>query len=100
MGAELPQIRRALQRCARAPRALNYCTNREGLVTLLNGLAEPAAGVYHKTDPYFHHPKEQYTYDPAKAKALLKEAGYGLDKPVTAKVMISTSGSGRCCHCR
>src|SRR5499425_1079394 len=61
---------------AKVRRALNYCTNREGLVTLLNGLAEPAAGVYHKTDPYFGRPKEQYTYDPAKAKALLREAGY------------------------
>jgi peptide/nickel transport system substrate-binding protein len=79
----------------RVRRALNYCTNREALVTLLNGLAEPAAGIYHKTDPYFGHPKEQYIYDPAKAKALLKEAGYGPDKPVAAKVMISTSGSGQ-----
>jgi ABC-type transport system substrate-binding protein len=79
----------------RVRRALNYCTNREGLVTLLNGLAEPAAGIYHKSDPYFGHPKEQYTYDPEKAKALLKEAGYGPDKPVTAKVMISNSGSGQ-----
>src|SRR6266849_9837406 len=79
----------------RVRRAINYCTNRDGLVTLLNGLAEPAAGVYHKTDPYFGQPKEQYTYDPAKAKALLKEAGYGQDKPVKAKIMISTSGSGQ-----
>jgi len=79
----------------RVRRALNYCTNREGLVTLLNGLAEPAAGIYHKADPYFGKPKEQYTYDPAKAKALLKEAGYGPDKLVKAKIMISTSGSGQ-----
>ena len=81
----------------RVRRALNYSTNREGLVTLLNGLAEPAAGVYHKTDPYFGHPKEQCTYNPAKAKEPLKEAGYGPDKPVAAKVTISTSipGSAR-----
>jgi ABC-type transport system substrate-binding protein len=64
-------------------------------VTLLNGLAEPAAGVYNKTDPYFGNPKQQYTYDPAKANSLLKEAGYGPDKPVKAKIMISTSGSGQ-----
>src|SRR5205807_6443434 len=79
----------------RVRRAINYCTNREGLVTLLNGLAEPAAGVYHKSDPYFGQPKEQYAYNPDKAKALLKEAGYGPDKPVKAKIMISTSGSGQ-----
>jgi peptide/nickel transport system substrate-binding protein len=79
----------------RVRRAINYCVNRDGLVTLLNGLAEPAAGVYHKTDPYFGQPKEQYAYDPAKGKALLKEAGFGPDKPVKAKIMISTSGSGQ-----
>jgi len=28
----------------RVRRAINYCVNRDGLVTLLNGLAEPAAG--------------------------------------------------------
>jgi peptide/nickel transport system substrate-binding protein len=79
----------------RVRKAINYCTNRDGLVTLLNGLAEPAYGVYHKTDPNFGDPKEKYAYDPSKAKALLKEAGYGPDKPVKAKIMISTSGSGQ-----
>ncbi|MBN8898821.1 MAG: ABC transporter substrate-binding protein, partial [Rhodospirillales bacterium] len=37
----------------------------------------------------------KYTYDPEKAKALLKQAGYGPGKPVKAKIMISTSGSGQ-----
>ena len=62
---------------------------------MLNGLAEPAVGVFKKADPHFGNPKQQYNYDPAKAKALLKEAGYGPDKPVKAKIMISTSGSGQ-----
>jgi peptide/nickel transport system substrate-binding protein len=79
----------------RVRRAINYCVNRDGLVSLLNGLAEPAVGAFKKADPYFGNPKEHYTYDPAKAKALLQEAGYGADKPVKAKVMISTSGSGQ-----
>jgi peptide/nickel transport system substrate-binding protein len=82
-------------RDVRVRRAINYCVDRAGLVTLLNGLAEPAVGIYNKTDPFFGQPKEQYSYDPAKAKALLKEAGYGSDKPVKAKIMISTSGSGQ-----
>jgi peptide/nickel transport system substrate-binding protein len=79
----------------RVRRAINYCVDRDGLITLLNGLAEPAVGIFKKADPYFGNPREHYTYDPAKAKALLKEAGYGPDKPVKAKVMISTSGSGQ-----
>jgi ABC-type transport system substrate-binding protein len=79
----------------RVRKAANYCINRDGLVTLLNGLAEPAYGVYHKTDPGFGDPKEKYAYDAAKAKELMKEAGYGPDKPLKAKIMISTSGSGQ-----
>ena len=79
----------------RVRQALNYCINREGLVSLLNGLAEPSVGIFKKTDPYFGNPSQQYKFDPAKSKALLKEAGYGPDKPVKAKVMLSTSGSGQ-----
>src|SRR3954470_23593448 len=79
----------------RVRHAINFCVNRDGLVTLLNGLAEPAYGLFKKADPFFGNPKQQYTYDPDKAKALLKEAGYGPNKPVKAKIMISTSGSGQ-----
>src|SRR6266498_1576324 len=79
----------------RVRRALNYCLNRDGLVTLLNGLAEPSVGAFKPVDPQFGSPKEQYKHEPAKAKALLKEAGYGSDKAVKSKVMISTSGSGQ-----
>jgi ABC-type transport system substrate-binding protein len=61
----------------------------------LNGLAEPAYGLFKKADPFFGNPKEQYTYDPAKGKALLTEVGYGPGKPVKAKIMITTSGSGQ-----
>ena len=79
----------------RVRHAINYCVNRDGLVTLLNGLAEPAYGLFKKADVFFGKPKQQYGYDPAKGKALLKEAGYGPDKPVKAKIMITTSGSGQ-----
>src|SRR5215468_528588 len=79
----------------RVRRAINYCLNRDGLVTLLNGLAEPSVGAFKPTDAQFGKPKESYGYDPTKGKALLKEAGYGPDKPVKTKVMISTSGSGQ-----
>lgn len=79
----------------RVRRAINYCVNRQGLVTLLNGLAEPSVGIFKPSDPQFGNPTQKYAYDPAKAKALLKEAGYGPDKPVKIKVLISTSGSGQ-----
>ena len=41
----------------RVRRALNYCLNREGLVTLLNGLAEPSVGAFKPVDPQFGKPK-------------------------------------------
>jgi ABC-type transport system substrate-binding protein len=79
----------------RVRRAINYALDREGLCKLINDIATPAYGLYKPTDKYFGTPTEKYTYDPEKAKALLKEAGYGPDKPVKAKIMISTSGSGQ-----
>ena len=79
----------------RVRRAMNYAVDREGLVKLLNGSAKPAAGLYPPDDPIFGNPANKYTFDPDRAKALLKEAGYGPGKPVKAKIMISTSGSGQ-----
>ena len=78
----------------RVRQALNYAMDREGLVTLLNGAADPAKGFWKPGDPRFGHPANDYKYDPKKAKALLAEAGYK-DKPVAVKVLISTAGSGQ-----
>jgi peptide/nickel transport system substrate-binding protein len=74
---------------------LNYCFDRAGLVTLLNGTAEPSVGWLKPDDPHFGKPANRYGFDPAKGKALLAEAGYTAQKPLTFKVMISTSGSGQ-----
>jgi len=75
--------------------AINYCIDRAGLVTLLSGTAEPSVGFFKKGDPRFGSPKNDYKFDPAMAKKLLAEAGYGAGKPAKGKVMISTSGSGQ-----
>jgi peptide/nickel transport system substrate-binding protein len=79
----------------RVRQAINYAIDREGLCAMLNGTAKPAAGLYPPEDKLFGTPQNHYKYDPERAKALLKEAGYGPDKPVKAKIMISTSGSGQ-----
>lgn len=79
----------------RVRQALNYCVDRAGLVTLLNGTAEPAVGWLKPSDPDFGHPANHYGFDPAKGKALLAAAGYTPQKPLSFKVMISTSGSGQ-----
>jgi len=75
--------------------AINYAVDREGLCKLINGTAKPAVGLYPPGHPFFGNPTQHYGFDPEKAKALLKEAGYGPDKPLKAKIMISTSGSGQ-----
>jgi ABC-type transport system substrate-binding protein len=79
----------------RVRQAVNYAIDREGLCKIINGTGTPASGLYPEGHPLFGNPTNRYTYDPDRAKALLKQAGYGPDKPVKAKIMISTSGSGQ-----
>jgi ABC-type transport system substrate-binding protein len=79
----------------RVRQALNYCIDRQALVSLLNGTAEPSAGWLKASDPDFGEPVNRYTFDPAKGKALLAEAGFTPAKPLVFKVLISNSGSGQ-----
>jgi len=79
----------------RVRQALNYCIDRGAIVTLLNGTAEPSVGWLKANDPAFGKPENRYAFDPAKGKKLLAEAGFSDKKPLSFKVMISTSGSGQ-----
>ncbi|WP_081433989.1 ABC transporter substrate-binding protein [Azorhizobium caulinodans] len=79
----------------RIRKAANLAIDREGLVKLLGGLALPAKGHVDPAHPWFGKPTFEIKYDPEQAMALLKEAGYGPDKPVQLKVIISPSGSGQ-----
>ncbi len=74
--------------------ALNYGLDRDALVEFLGGTATPARGPWPSTFKYFGTPKEDFRYDPKKAAALLKEAGYGPGKPLKLKVQLPTAGSG------
>lgn len=77
----------------RVRQALNYAIDRDGIVTLMNGTAKPAVGFFEPDHPQFGNPSVTYSYDPAKVKELLEEAG--VEMPVKAKIMTSTSGSGQ-----
>ncbi|AMJ63372.1 4-phytase [Bosea sp. PAMC 26642] len=79
----------------RVRQALNYCVDRDGIVALLNGTAEPAIGWLQASDPDFGKPENRYGFDPARGRALLAEAGFTAGKRLSFKVMISTSGSGQ-----
>jgi peptide/nickel transport system substrate-binding protein len=79
----------------RVRQALNYCIDRQALVSLLNGTAEPSFGWLKTSDPDFGSPVNRYKFDPAKGKALLAEAGFTPAKPLSFKALISNSGSGQ-----
>jgi peptide/nickel transport system substrate-binding protein len=79
----------------RVRQALNYCIDRNAIVALLNGTAEPSVGWLKPSDPAFGNPENRYTFDPAKGKKLLAEAGFDDKHPLGFKVMVSTSGSGQ-----
>ncbi|SDY33476.1 ABC-type transport system, substrate-binding protein [Variovorax sp. YR266] len=75
----------------RVRQAANYAVKRGDFVKLLDGLAVEVNSVVPKDSPYFGDTKG-YTFDPEKAKALLKEAGC---VPCKVTVVTSTSGSGQ-----
>jgi len=77
--------------------AANYAVDRDGLCkSLLNETCIQAIGEVYPGHPWFGNPKVRYEYNPAKARELLKQAGYdGKTKRVKTSVLISTSGSGQ-----
>ncbi|HUB98123.1 MAG TPA: ABC transporter substrate-binding protein [Stellaceae bacterium] len=75
----------------RVRQAANYAVDRDEMVEMLNGIAVPSFGIFVPTQRYYGHPVE-YKTDPAKATALLKEAGC---YPCAINIAISTSGSGQ-----
>ncbi len=77
--------------------AANYAIDRVGLCkSLLSDTCIPELGVVYPAHPWFGNPKQRYEYDPAKAKELLRQAGYdGKEKRVKSSMLISTSGSGQ-----
>jgi ABC-type transport system substrate-binding protein len=79
----------------RVRKAVNLAIDRDGLVNLLGGLAVPAKGMVQTTHPWFGKPTFDIRYDPDEAKKLLQEAGYGPNKRMQIKFLISTAGSGQ-----
>ena len=75
----------------RVRQAANYAINRNDMVDMLQGVATPGYGKFIESQPYYGHPMK-YTFNLAKAKALLRAAGC---VPCKFTVGISTSGSGQ-----
>ncbi|HEY3673007.1 MAG TPA: ABC transporter substrate-binding protein [Acidimicrobiia bacterium] len=73
--------------------AANYAIDRKTMSeVLLHGTAEPADQVVPHANSAYTSADDVYSYNPKKAKQLLKEAGYA--DGVEATVSIPTSGSG------
>ncbi|WP_230389749.1 ABC transporter substrate-binding protein [Vibrio nitrifigilis] len=64
-------------------KAIMYALNRQFARDVLwNGYAKIATGPFSQRLPFYSEQKPEYDYDPAKAKALLKEIGYKGKKPL------------------
>lgn len=79
----------------RIRKAANLAIDRQGLKELLGGLMIPAEGFFPPGHQWFGNPTFKVTYDLPAAKKLMAEAGYGPDKPLKTKILISASGSGQ-----
>src|SRR4051812_15069246 len=79
----------------RLRKALNLAIDRDAVVALMSGLAKPAIGQVDPSSPWFGKPTFKIKYDLAEAKRLVKEAGYGPDKPLKATFIIANGGTGQ-----
>lgn len=79
----------------RVRKAANLAVDRQAIVQLLNGQASVAKGQLDPTSPWFGKPTFDIKYDLPAAKALMAQAGYGKDKPLKAKVIIASGGTGQ-----
>jgi ABC-type transport system substrate-binding protein len=79
----------------RVRKAANLAIDRESIAVLLNKTGIPAKGWATDDLPWHGKPAFDIHYDPAAAKKLLAEAGYGPGKPVELKVFIAASGGGQ-----
>jgi peptide/nickel transport system substrate-binding protein len=75
----------------RVRQAINYAINRKAIASnLLKGICIPADNIVFPTSPLYST-AERYPYDPAKAKALLAEAG--VPDGFSTSIRVPTSGS-------
>jgi ABC-type transport system substrate-binding protein len=77
----------------RVRQAANLCIDRNDLVALNGGIAEPALGMMRSGHPWFGKPTFKLRYDPDEGRRLMKEAGYSDGKLASVKVITAIAGS-------
>ena len=82
-------------RDVRVRKAANLAIDRAGMKAMLGGTMLEGAGIVTPDSPWYGSPSFRLDYDPARARALLAEAGYGPRNPLKTRVAISAGGSGQ-----
>ncbi|MBL8628246.1 MAG: ABC transporter substrate-binding protein [Rhodospirillaceae bacterium] len=77
----------------RVRQALNYAVNKQAMIAaLIDGATQPASQFSHDGAFGFNPDLSAYPYDPARARALLKDAGYAKGFEFTVLIDPATSG--------
>jgi peptide/nickel transport system substrate-binding protein len=76
----------------RVRQAVNYAVNRDSTIAVINGLGLPAHQYVPPGHPYYDPDWAGYSYDPAKAKSLLADAGFA--NGVKIRMAYPPGGSG------
>ena len=84
----------SIWRDVRVRRAANLAVDRDGIAGMMDGQMLPGLGLLTPSSPWFGNPSFRIRHDPAEARKLLAEAGFGPRNPARTKVMIPGSGSG------
>ena len=79
----------------RLRKAANLAIDRNAIVQLLGGLAQPAFGQVDKSSPWFGKPSFEIKFAPDEARKLMSEAGFSKAQPLKTKFVVASGGSGQ-----
>jgi len=79
----------------RLRKAANLAIDRNAIVQLLGGLAQPAFGQVDRTSPWFGKPSFEIKYAPDEARTLMSAAGFSKTQPLKTKFVVASGGTGQ-----
>ncbi len=79
----------------RLRKAANLAIDRNAIVQLLGGLAQPALGQVDKTSPWFGKPSFELKFAPDEARKLMSDAGFTKTNPLKTKFVVAQGGTGQ-----
>ncbi|TAJ31355.1 MAG: ABC transporter substrate-binding protein [Reyranella sp.] len=79
----------------RLRKAANLAIDRNAIVQLLGGLAQPAFGQVDRTSPWFGKPSFEIKYAPDQARTLMSAAGFSKAQPLKTKFVVASGGTGQ-----